>query len=159
MDISVPSNFERLIFDASHHDAASVRQMYDQYAQSQKATLPEDAMVEFENMLLSARPVSNKATVQEMGKLLAETGELVCPHTAVGTSVSRCLRATDACTIVVLATAHPAKFPETVKAATGRDAPLPTRCSDVADRPEVFTVLAAEDQAVREWIRTCISRS
>lgn len=159
MDISVPSNFERLIFDASHHDAASVRQMYDQYAQSQKATLPEDAMVEFENMLLSARPVSNKATVQEMGKLLAETGELVCPHTAVGTSVSRCLRATDACTIVVLATAHPAKFPETVKAATGRDAPLPARCSDVADRPEVFTVLAAEDQAVREWIRTGISRS
>ncbi|MEM7006366.1 MAG: threonine synthase [Pseudomonadota bacterium] len=154
MDISVPSNFERLVWDASHHDAASVRQMYDQYAQSQEAELPQDAMVELENVLLSARPVSNKATVQEMKKMLAETGELICPHTAVGTSVSRCLRATDACTIVVLATAHPAKFPETVKSATGRDAPLPDRCADIANRPEEFSVLAADQQVVRDWIRS-----
>ncbi|MEM9667383.1 MAG: threonine synthase [Pseudomonadota bacterium] len=157
MDISVPSNFERLIFDASHHDAASVRQMYEQYAQSNGAELPEDAMVEFESLLLSARPVSNHATLKEMQKILQETGELVCPHTAVGTSVSRCLRATDACTIVVLATAHPAKFPETVKEATGRDAPLPERCADIAGREEIFSVLAADDQAVRDFIRQGIS--
>ncbi|MEO0882557.1 MAG: threonine synthase [Pseudomonadota bacterium] len=158
MDISVPSNFERLVFDAAHHDAASVRQMYEQYAQSQQAELPQDAMVEFENILLSARPVSNKATTEEMRKMLDDTGELICPHTAVGTSVSRCLRATDACTIVVLATAHPAKFPETVKTATGRDAPLPERCSAVAQEEEVFSILAAEDQTVRDWIRAGISR-
>jgi len=158
MDISVPSNFERLVFDASHHDAASVRQMYEQYAQSQEAELPEDAMAEFEQMLLSARPVSNDVTLEEMRKILRETGELICPHTAVGTSVSRCLRATDACTIVVLATAHPAKFPETVKEATGLDAPLPERCSEIAGRSEVFDVMGPDEHVVRDWIRASVAK-
>lgn len=151
MDISVPSNFERLFYEVSGRDGDLVRAIYGQYAQSGDAQLPENVLGPLNCTGLSALAVSNDDTLADMRRVLGETGWLICPHTAVGTFATLNLPATDAATIV-LSTAHAAKFPETVKAATGHDAPLPDRCASLTDRGEVFDIVEADLGTVREAI-------
>lgn len=152
MDISVPSNFERLLFSLVDRDADAVRAFYAQYAQSGEARLPDMAIDGLAHMAFSAQAVSNEATLEEMRASLGETGDLICPHTAVGMAVARTLPPSPR-PDVVLATAHAAKFPETIKDATGWEVPFPTRCGDLDARAELFERLAATDGAVREYVR------
>ncbi|MGB3624810.1 MAG: threonine synthase [Henriciella sp.] len=151
MDISVPSNFERLAFEVSGRDAELVRGIYDQFAQSGDVTLPQRISGPLNCSGLSSRSVSNEETLAEMTKVLEETGWSICPHSAVGTFVARNIPQSDALT-VVLSTAHAAKFPETVKEATGRDAPLPDRVAGLLDRKEVFERVDADIGTVRKFI-------
>jgi threonine synthase len=137
MDISVPSNFERLLFEVSGRDGASVRRIYDSYRQAGAAMIPADIQGRLRSTGLKANAVSNAETLSEMKRFADETGWLICPHTAVGTFEARRQLRSDVAT-VVLATAAASKFPETVFEATGRDAPLPERCEALYARKEVF---------------------
>lgn len=157
MDISVPSNFERVLYEASGQDADFVRQTYEAYAQSGDVTLPAEIVAKFGELGFSASRVTNAETVGEMRRVLDETGWLICPHTAVGTFEARRQPRGDV-TTVVLATAHAAKFPETVKDATGLDAPLPARCGDIATRKEDFDKLPASVDAVAAYLRAAYSK-
>ena len=152
MDISVPSNFERVLFEACGRDAGFVRETYADYAQSGDVSLPKEIVSEFRTLGFGAEQVSNADTMSEMQRVLDETGWLICPHTAVGTAAARLQPRSDV-TTVVLATAHAAKFRETVSQATGRDAPLPERCGDIATRREVYARLPAEAAQVAAFLR------
>lgn len=152
MDISVPSNFERLFFEVAGRDGDLVRRTYDQYKQSGAAELPESVRGPLGCTGLSSAMVSNADTLQEMQKFKLETGSLICPHTAVGTAAARRLAASEAST-VILSTAHAAKFPETVLEATGDPAPLPARCQTLRDRGEVFERIANDLGTVKDLIR------
>ncbi len=152
MDISVPSNFERLFFEVAGRNGDLVRRTYEQYKQSGKADLPETARGPLSCTGLSSIMVDNADTLREMRLFKEETGALICPHTAVGTAAARRLDASDVCT-VILATAHAAKFPETVLDATGDDADLPVRCQSLRDRGEVFERIANDLGAVKDLIR------
>ncbi len=151
MDISVPSNFERLLFEVSGREPETVRAVYSSYAQSGDAQLPEAAKSRLGCTGISAAAVSNARTLAEMETFRRETGWLICPHTAVGTAHARSLPSGDAATIV-LATAAAAKFPETVHEATGHDAPLPARCAALQARGEVFSRVSPDVAAVRSAI-------
>lgn len=152
MDIAVPSNFERLLFEVTGRDADAVRRTYETYAQAGEAELPEAARSRLSCTGLSASSVSNPDTLAEMARFRTETGWLICPHTAVGTLEARRWAPTQAEATVVLATAAAAKFPETIVEATGEDAPLPSRCAGLASRGEVFERLAADPAGVRARI-------
>ncbi|MEL7109983.1 MAG: threonine synthase [Pseudomonadota bacterium] len=152
MDISVPSNFERLLFEVAGRDGDMVRRTYDQYKQSGRAELPEQARGPLGCTGFSSAMVSNTDTLEEMRLFQAETGALICPHTAVGTAVARRLGESDVCT-VILSTAHAAKFPETVLEATGADAPLPARCQSLRDRGEVFERIANDLGTIKDLMR------
>lgn len=155
MDISVPSNFERLLFEASGRDGDAVRRVYEAYAQAGEAELPELARGRLGCIGLSASTVSNAETLKEIDRFLGETGWLICPHTAVGTFEARKHRSNEAKT-VVLATAAAAKFPETVEGATGRTPPLPLHCEALASREELFEQMPADQACVRDRIRDAI---
>lgn len=152
MDISVPSNFERLFFEVSARDGEMVRRTYDQYKQSGSTDLPEAVRGPLGCTGFSSAIVTNADTLKEMRLFKQETGELICPHTAVGTAVARRLPKSEACT-VVLSTAHAAKFPETVLEATGDDAPLPPRCQSLRDEREVYERVSNDIGAVKDLIR------
>ena len=151
MDISVPSNFERLLFELSGRDGDTVRAIYGAYAQAGEAVLPETIRGPLGCAGFSTRSVSNGDTLTEMRRYFEETGKLICPHTAVGAEVARSLPVSDTAT-VTLSTAHAAKFPETVLEATAQDAPLPHRCAALLDREEVFAHVPAEISAVKSVI-------
>lgn len=150
MDITVPSNAERLIYDTVHGDADLVRRFYEQYKQSGSAQLPESALSGLQASGISGSPVSNDDTLEEIRTFLNTTDELICPHTAVGTVAARTQNANGR--QVVLATAHAAKFPETVEAATGQSIGLPSRCAGLAARTEVFEQLPSDLEAVRTFV-------
>lgn len=61
---------------------------------------------------------------------------LIDPHTAVGLAAARAKHEHDGTPMVVLATAHPAKFPDAVEAATGVRPALPERMNDLYEREE-----------------------
>ena len=152
MDISVPSNFERVLFEASGRNADLVRETYAEYAATGDVVLPEAIVARFAEMGFAATRVTNDETMVEMQDVADGTGWAICPHTAVGTGAAKRSRQSDAAT-VVLATAHAAKFPETFKEATGIDIPLPPRCADIEGREEVFVELPASAEAVLNYVR------
>jgi threonine synthase len=85
-----------------------------------------------------------------MKSFLASTGEVIDPHTAVGLHVAAQNMGTSP--MVVLATAHPAKFPAAVKNATGINPELPHKLKGLMEREESFTVLPNSAEAVKSLI-------
>lgn len=151
MDISVPSNFERLMFEAAGRDARIVRAAYESYAQNGEASLPNTVRGPLGCMGLKAASVSNADTLEEMRRFAGETEWEICPHTAVGAALMRGLPKNGSAD-VLLATAHAAKFPETVEEALTHAPVTPRRASDILLREEVFERLPADIMKVRDAI-------
>jgi threonine synthase len=101
--------------------------------------------------------VSEDETLATIARTHAETGELLCPHSAVGVAVAE--RHLGPVPMITLATAHPAKFPDAVEKATGIRPPLPARMADLFDRPERVTELPGDLAALQALIRTRIGAS
>ncbi|HZP75359.1 MAG TPA: threonine synthase [Pseudolabrys sp.] len=157
MDIQVSSNFERLLFDAYHRDARAVRASMGSLAQSGRFVVSADALSEMRRFFSADRADEDEAAAT-MRTVLREAGYGADPHTAVGLAVAEKEPRDPAIPMVVLSTAHPAKFPEAVEAATGVRPPLPEWLGDLGERQERVTVLAA-DQAALERFVTAASRA
>jgi threonine synthase len=76
---------------------------------------------------VAAESIDDESTLAAMRRVHEEHGRFVCPHTAVALAALRLyrVRTRDRSPAIVLATAHPAKFGEAVRAATGQEIPLP----------------------------------
>jgi threonine synthase len=157
MDIQVSSNFERLLFEGAGRDGRTVRAyMKDLDSRGGFAVAPEVALAM--RPLFSAQSVTEAETLEAMGNTWSRTRVLVDPHTAVGLAAAR--RESDGSVpIVTLATAHPAKFPDAVRRATGEEALLPPRLADLAKRAERFDTLPNDLGAVSSYIAARASRA
>ena len=89
-------------------------------------------------------------TAAEIKQTLEASGYLLDPHTAIGVHVARPL--VSATPMVVLATAHPAKFPAAVEQASGVRPALPDWLSDLMQRPENYNVLPSDLEMLEEHI-------
>jgi threonine synthase len=150
MDIQVSSNFERLLFEALGRDAAGLKRLMDGLQQSGSFSVPANALAIVRASFAAGRAdeVQTSATI---ARVLKESGYLLDPHTAVGIAVGEGLDL-GAAPIVTLATAHPAKFPAAVKAATGIEPPLPAWLSDLHERAERYDVQANDQAAIERYI-------
>jgi threonine synthase len=154
MDIQVSSNFERLLFDAYGRDAGAVRGLMASLAQSKSFAVEPEPLARI-RAEFDAAAVDEEATSSEIGGTWREAGYLLDPHTAVGVRAARgALERDPATPMVVLGTAHPAKFPDAVERASGVRPPLPAHLADLLDRPEKFSVLPADQGAIESFIRT-----
>jgi threonine synthase len=151
MDIQSASNFERLFFEASGRDARATAAAFEAFGRTGVIEVPADAFAGMRRMFRGVG-VGEDDTARAMAAALETTGELIDPHTAV--AVSALSRAADAPgPVVVLSTAHPAKFPEDVARVTGVTPVLPRGVTDLADRPEKFERLPAEAQTIKAHVR------
>ncbi len=150
MDIQVSSNFERLVFLANNRDAAAVLRAMDGLKQSQAFTLATSALQSIRDEF-DADATGEAETAETIRAILAETGELLDPHTAVGVAVAR--KHLGTAPMVTLATAHPAKFPDAVAAAAGLRPSLPQRFEHLMTAQESFTVLPNSVEAVKDHIK------
>jgi threonine synthase len=151
MDIEVSSNFERALYLATRGDAAAVTAMMASLKQSGGFTLAPETLATLRADFASGM-AEEDATQATIARTLAETGELLCPHSAVGVHVAeRHLR--PGIPMVTLATAHPAKFPDAVEAATGLRPPLPKRMADLYQRSERVTEVRNDLTAIETLIR------
>jgi threonine synthase len=151
MDIQVSSNFERALFEASSRDAVWTRSAMESFAVKRSLKLPDEL-----RQRLRARYDAGRADDAETLELIArtfrETGRIVDPHTAVALRVAEKLDKKLEDPVVVLSTAHPAKFPDAVARATGQKVPLPPRLAALYDGVERVTVLPHDLGAVRGFI-------
>lgn len=137
MDIQISSNFERALFMAYGQDGAAVRQLMDELKTNGGFSVSQGALEALRETYASGR-VSETETSAQIKTELTRSGELLCPHSAVGVRVADAqIKAPTP--MVTLATAHPAKFPDAVEAATGIRPALPARMADLFDRPERVT--------------------
>ena len=149
MDIQISSNFERLVYLANNGKADIVVRAMAGLKQSGSFTLENAALQSIRHEFDSGR-ASQAETAATMKHILASTGELIDPHTAVGIHVASHYMGESP--MVVLATAHPAKFPDAVFAATGVNPPLPQKLKGLLEREESFKLLPNSAEAVKSLI-------
>jgi threonine synthase len=151
MDIQVSSNFERLLFDACGREASIVRALMGSLAQSGRFTVPAAAL-----SAMRARFSAGRADEDEVSStirtILRETGLCLDPHTAVGVAVAEKERHDPSIPMIVLSTAHAAKFPGAVEAACGHRPKLPEWVGDLDVRKERITRLPADQGQIERFV-------
>ena len=155
MDIQVSSNFERLLFDLNLRDGASTNKILEIFRSEGKFSVPEETLLEARR-LFDAVSVSDMDTLGRISTTYKEKGEILDPHTAIGVEgayrfASSASMESDL-SIVSLACAHPAKFPDAVQKATGASPELPVHLKDLLTRKERLTVLPNSIQKVSNYI-------
>jgi threonine synthase len=150
MDIQVSSNFERALFEAYGRDGAVVAAQMDELKEKGGFTVGQGAIEMLCETFDSGR-ASEEQTLARIRAEIARSGELLCPHSAVGVEVAEAHQGPTP--MVTLATAHPAKFPDAVEQASGIRPPLPERMADLFDRPERVTPVANDLAALETLIR------
>ncbi|MEL6451787.1 MAG: threonine synthase [Pseudomonadota bacterium] len=149
MDIQVSSNFERALFDAYDRDGGAVAQLMDALKDG-GFEVSQGALQALQETYVSGR-ASEDETSAQITASLRDASELLCPHSAIGVHVADAVRVPGT-PMITLATAHPAKFPAAVEAATGVHPPLPPRMADLYERPERLTRVPNDLGALKDHI-------
>ncbi len=151
MDIQVPSNLERLVFDMVERDPVALSDLMAAYAANGVLQVPATTIGKYRGLFSSAW-LSDHATTAAIADLRARGGPIVDPHTAIGWAAGVIRHRQPGIPLVSVATAHPAKFPEAVLAAVGEAPPLPDDLADLLDRDEHYDRLPADQAAVAEYV-------
>ena len=151
MDIQSASNFERLYFEATGRDAAATAEAFETFNATGAIDVPPAALAAMRQMFRGVG-VGEDATAQAIVSTSQASGELIDPHTAVAVAA---LERTGGAPgpVVLLSTAHAAKFPEDVARVAGLTPALPRGAADLADRPERFERLPAEAETIKAYVR------
>ncbi|GAB2571311.1 threonine synthase [Dyella jejuensis] len=127
MDVGAPSNFERLLWTFARPDALRAQ--------------------------LQAQSVDDRSIAETIAKHAREQGDVLCPHTATAMHLlDRYRAAGDDMPWAVVATAHPAKFESVVEPLIGTSIEVPATLAAMLQRPASATPLAAQDDALRQWL-------
>ena len=149
MDIQISSNFERILFEAFDRDYGAIRTLMTDLRETRAFTIGSKALARL-RADFSAHAVGEAAVAAEIASIWREAGYLLDPHTAIGVAAARAELRQDRLTpMVVLGTAHPAKFPDAVSHAAGHRPTLPVHLADLLERKERLIRLP-NDQAVIE---------
>jgi threonine synthase len=150
MDIQVASNFERALFEASGRDADWTSAAMSDFARTRRLELPATVLSDLRGRYsaFASDDGQTRAAIAAVHKL---TGRIIDPHTAVG--VSAAMRMGKAPSpVVILSTAHPAKFPQAVTEAIGSAPPEPKRLSGLKNLPERLEILADDPALIKRFI-------
>ncbi|RJF85124.1 threonine synthase [Azospirillum cavernae] len=151
MDIQISSNFERLLFDLLDRDGDAVTAALNAFRAEGKFVVTE-AQLAKALTIFSGHRVDEDGTMATIAATWEESGYLLDPHTAVGVAAAKADPLDPAIPMVVLATAHAAKFPDAVEKASGHRPPLPPRLSDLYEREERLTDLPNDLGVVQQFV-------
>lgn len=139
MDVQAPSNFERLVYEASGRDADATRAVFETFARDGSVTLSPDLLAALKAEV-SAVSIDEATTKTEIAHAHATWGRVVCPHTAVALAAARQLDRANG-PVVALSTAHPSKFGAFVSDVLGfQPEPAPV-IRALGDQPERLTII------------------
>jgi threonine synthase len=161
MDISKASNFERFVFDLLGRDAAKVRHLFGELLPREgRFDLSGDSA--FKEAWARYGFISGKSTHADRVATIRDTNErfklIIDTHTADGLKVAR-QQLQPGVPMIVLETALPIKFAETIVEALGREPDRPARFEGIEQLPRRVTVMPADAQVVKGFIaRHCSSR-
>jgi threonine synthase len=151
MDIQVASNFERALFEASQRNAVWIATAMEQFARTRSLEIPTPVLAELQRRYV-AQSADDAETRAAIARVHEQTGKTIDPHTAVGAAAAQKLAGSLEGPVVLLATAHPAKFPQAVKQAIGIAPEIPPKLAGLMAQEERYTVLPNEVGAVRTFV-------
>ena len=157
MDIQIASNFERIFYELNSaqfdQKPEIINQAYHALANNGYFKINVETL---DNLRAEFIPstIDDANTRLAIADCFEKTGREICPHTAIAWASKPLSKAE---TKVILATAHPAKFPETMKEVLRRDQELPEHAKDLFKRKEHFEHLKASDANLKTFIRSKVS--
>ena len=158
MDISKASNFERFVFDLTGRDAAVTARLFRQVDEEGRFDL---AGTPYLARLPEFRFVSGSSThadrLETIRRVWRDHGRMIDTHTADGLKVGLEHREPGV-PLICLETAQPAKFAETIREALGRDPVVPPGYENIERRPQRFTVMDPDAEAVKDFIARVVTR-
>lgn len=153
MDIQVSSNFERYLCDLMNRDHQGLSSLMNSF-KTQKAFRLSEELMNCARQDFHSYRCSDEDTLAMMKRCHDATGIVIDPHTAVGFHAAQFELEKDPATpMVMLACAHPAKFPDAVRRAIGIDPVMPEKLARVKTRAEQLIVLPNDLDKVRNYIR------
>jgi threonine synthase len=158
MDIQVSSNFERLLFELLGRDGGATAEVMAGFRATGRMAVPEAAWQRCRTVF-HGFSLDDVGTAAEIARLHAACGYLADPHTAIGIAAARANPPGHGVATIAMATAHPAKFPEAIRRATGIRPSLPPRLAGLFDRQERFTVVPNDMAAVAAQVRALARRN
>jgi threonine synthase len=150
MDIQVASNFERYLYYLYGQDPLRMRKAFAEFAHSGRLSFSADERLQVTAGFRSLS-VDDEGIIDEIRGFHAATGYVLDPHTAVGVRAGRALSSDDV-PMICLATAHPAKFPDAVFKAIGRNPDRPASLNGLEERPRRCETIEAQTGAVKEFV-------
>lgn len=158
MDIQISSNFERFLFDLFQHDASLLAKTMAEFKNKGFFRVDEKHLQAAKKEFKAYR-ADDEQTLQTIQSVFEQTQYILDPHTAVGIYAAQEENKKNAeqahleGPVVVLATAHPAKFPDAVEKATGQRPDLPSHLSDLFDKEESYTSLPNDLETIEDFVR------
>jgi len=151
MDIQVSSNFERLLFDLMDRDGSAVTAAIQAFRTEGRLPMEQERWARAAN-IFAAASLDDDGTIAVMRQVYEASGRQIDPHTAVGLAAAREVRGSADDPVVVLSTAHPAKFPDAVEKATGKRPALPDHLADLLDRSERCETMANDARSLTDYV-------
>ena len=158
MDIQVSSNFERLLFEMNNRDGAATAKQLTDFRSAGELIVAPNIYSKWITGVFAGYRCDDEQTLATMKDVYQQTGMMIDPHTAVGLSAARQsvgVNYPKGQSIITLATAHPAKFPDAVRRATGQTPQLPEHLADLMSRPERIVSLPNNLKAVQAFVAGC----
>ena len=150
MDIQVASNFERYLYHLYNEDSSRLNAALASFAANGRIDFSDQEMEQVHRDFCSAS-VDQQMTLDTIAAFKEQTGYLLDPHTAVGVRAALDSSLPES-TFICLATAHPAKFGDAVKAATGKDPEMPSQLAGLEQLPSRVKIMESDYDALRNYV-------
>ena len=154
MDVQISSNFERLLFDVLNEDDKQVS-IFMNDLKSKGSFLLNKEQVAIIKKNFSAKKINDKETIEIIKTFSNEYNFIIDPHTATAVGASKAIK--DGSEILILGTAHPYKFLETIKMATSKEVKMPKQISHLMDKKENYDILENKIKDIKNYILGKIS--
>ncbi len=149
MDIEISSNFERFLFELFDRDGKQVADLMRNLSQTGRFSV-DNGMLEKARKSFSAQRVNDHEIRETIMRQHAETGTIVDPHTAVALAVAKRKADQNNTPMVVVSTAHPAKFSETIEQVIGTQVELPPQLAEIAQLPERYRRISNDPNELKK---------
>lgn len=151
MDIQISSNFERALFEIINRDAHQLDIWMNAFKKTGEFNVPAPYLEKIRSEFLAYR-CSDADTITMISSTYTNHQHIIDPHTAVGLHALKQSGYIHHKPCVALACAHPSKFPDVVKQATGVSPKLPPHLIDLMERPEKYQIMQNDYQSLRDHL-------
>lgn len=151
MDVQAPSNFERLVFEASGRQAEGTKGLFDTFNATGEVHISPD-LLDALRAQVTASTITEAETAETIKYAWDRWQRVICPHTAV--AVGAALKRNQGDPIIALSTAHPAKFPDFVGKALGFTPEVPEAIARLHGQKETIRELKNDEFAALELVKS-----
>ncbi len=151
MDIQISSNFERYLFDLLGRDTDKLSALMNEFKANGAIKLSDELLSKARDQFTATR-ADDEQTLALIKECYEDTNYILDPHTAVGMAGTKEIAAKTDGAVVLLATAHPAKFPDAVEKAIGMRPELPDHLSDLMTRREFVSEQPNDLSVVQDFV-------